>query len=98
MSKKVAQGMAERLTAAAIMRDGEVLERGFKSHYQLRLALDPDDPDPRMTKLGDVDVFLTSAGRFVDRDNAKGVAIAAGQISSMWKTGTRKLLSSDSNW
>lgn len=90
--------MTEKLTAAAIKRNGEVLERGFKSHWQLRAALDPSDPDPRMPKLGDTDGFVTSAGRFVDRDNAKAVAIAAGQISPMWKTGTRKLLSSDINW
>jgi hypothetical protein len=98
MSKRVAQGMAERLTAAAIKRDGNVLERGFKSHYQLRAALDPDDPDPRETKPGDVDGFVTTAGRFVDRDQAKSVALAAGQISKHWERASRPLLSSDINW
>jgi hypothetical protein len=88
----------ERLKSVAILRSEEVLERGFKSHYQLRLAIDPDDPDPRMPKLGDIDGFVTTTDRFVDRDEAKEVAIAAGQIHPSWKSATRKLLSSDVNW
>lgn len=88
----------ERLTAAAIKRDGDVLERGFKSHYQLRSALDPNDPNPREGKPGDVDGFVTTAGRFVDREQAKKVALAAGQISEHWERATRQLLSSDINW
>ncbi|MGY3581376.1 hypothetical protein ACVIGB_000555 [Bradyrhizobium sp. USDA 4341] len=88
----------ERLRAVAILRGDEVIERGFTSHYQLRQAIDPDDPDPRTSKAGDIDGFITSQGRFVDRDEAREVAIAAGQIHSSWKTATRKLLSSDINW
>lgn len=90
--------MSERLKAAAIMRDGNVLERGFKSHYQLRQAIDPDNPDPRMSMLGDIDGFVTSTGRFVDRDEARTVAIASGQIHKSWETAQRALLSSDVNW
>jgi hypothetical protein len=90
--------MSERLKAAAILRDGKVLERGFRSHYQLRQAIDPDDPDPRMGQLGDTDGFITTNGRFVDRDEAREVALAAGQIHPSWKTAARKLLSSDINW
>jgi hypothetical protein len=34
----------------------------------------------------------------VNRDEARDVAIAAGQIHPSWKTTARKLLSSDVNW
>lgn len=92
------QPAGEKLRAAAILRDGTVLERGFKSHYQLRMAIDPNDRDPRNPKPGDTDGFVTTEGRFVDRDEAREVAITAGQIHPSWKTATRKLLSSDINW
>lgn len=88
----------EKLQAAAIVRDGAVLERGFKSHWQLRAALNPDDPDPRIGLPGDVEGFVTTTGRFVDRDEAKTVGLAAGQIGTMWKDAKRALLSSDINW
>lgn len=88
----------ERLRAAAIMREGEVLERGFKSHWQLRAALDPNDPDPRKGRPGDIEGFVTSAGRFVTRTEARSVAISSGQISKMWERAQRQLLSSDINW
>lgn len=90
--------MTERLKAVAILRDGEILERGFKSHYQLRQAIDADALDHRTSNPGDTDGFITTEGRFVDRDEAKDVAIAAGQIHPSWKTAQRKLLSSDINW
>jgi hypothetical protein len=86
----------ERLVAAAIKRDGIVLDRGFKSHWQLRSAL--DDPDPKNGRPGDVDGFVTSTGRFVDRMEAREVGIAAGQINSTWRGAHRDLLSSDINW
>lgn len=90
--------MRERLKAAAILRAGEVLERGFHSHYQLRQTIDPDDPDPRISKPGDVDGFVTTEGRFVDRNEAREVGINAGQLNPQWKTAGRLLLSSDINW
>lgn len=88
----------ERLQAAAILRNGEVLERRLQSHWELRAALDPDNPDPRQGLLGDIDGFVTTAGRFVDRSAARDVAIAAGQIGPMWKSASRPLLSSDIDW
>jgi hypothetical protein len=88
----------ERLRAVAIRRGDEVIDRGFTSHYQLRQAIDPDDPSPQTSKPGDIDGFITSSGRFVNRDEARDVAIAAGQIHPSWKTTARKLLSSDVNW
>lgn len=89
---------AERLTAAAIQRSGEVLHRGFKSHWQLRAALDPNDPDPRHGKPGDIDGFVTSTGRFVTRREARDVGVASGQLHKSWRTAQRDLLSSDINW
>lgn len=88
----------ERLVAAAIMRDGKMLERGFQSHSELRAALNPEMMSPNRHVEGDIDGFVTSAGRFVDRLDARDVAITSGQIGPMWKDATRDLLSSDVNW
>lgn len=87
----------DRLVSVAIMRDGEVI-KGFKSHWQLRLSINPNDPDPRVGDPGDVDGFMTSEGKFVDRDEARIIAMRAGQIHASWATAQRKLLSSDINW
>lgn len=89
--------MTERLTGTAIKRDGEV-KSGFRSHYQLRQSLDPSDPDPRISKPGDIDGFITSTGRLVTRKEARLIAIESGQVSHHWKTATRDILSSDVNW
>lgn len=86
---------SERLMSAAIIRDGKT-ESGSRSHYELRMRLDP--ADAHRSRLTDVEGFMTSTGRFVDREEAKQVAMAAGQISLMWKTATRSLLSSDIDW
>ena len=86
---------AERLRAVAIMRDGKVFDRGFKSHWQLRAALNPELMDHTQTIPGDVDGFITTADRFVDRAEAQEVAFAAGQINSLMR---RPMLSSDISW
>lgn len=88
----------ERLVAVAIERDGVVLNSGFKSHYDLRAAIGPAGADHSKHVEGDVDGFVTSTGRFVDRAGAKAVAIASGQIDEGWKQIRRDLLSSDINW
>lgn len=88
----------ERLVSVAIMRNDEVLDRGMKSHYQLRMALNPDDPNPSLGQIGDIDGFMTSKGRFVDRDEARDVALLSGQIHPSWRTASRDLLSSDVDW
>lgn len=88
----------ERLKAAAIVRNGEVLERGFKSHWELRMALNPGLIDYRQGEPGDVEGFVTTAGRFVDRNEARTVGIAAGQLHDSWRKASRPLLSSDINW
>lgn len=83
---------AERLKCAAIQRDGRVHD-GLRSHYELRRSL--GDASPQTSNLDDVEGFLTSRGRFVTREEAQDVALAAGQISS--RQG-RPLLSSDIHW
>jgi hypothetical protein len=88
--------MTERLTAVAIQRNGETFSQNFKSHYQLRCWL--SDPDPQRSTRGDVDGFLTSTGRFVNRFEAKDIAIQAKQIHDRWRETKRELLSSDINW
>lgn len=57
----------ERLRAVAILRNGAVLERGFKAHWELRAALNPELMDHTQTIPGDIDGFITTANRFVDR-------------------------------
>ncbi|MGX9443899.1 hypothetical protein ACWX0K_15155 [Nitrobacteraceae bacterium UC4446_H13] len=88
----------ERLKEVAILRDGEILHRGCHSHFLLRQVLDPNDPDPRHGNPGDVDGFVTSTGRFVNRQEAKAVAIGCGQLHERWKEAKRDLLSSDIDW
>jgi hypothetical protein len=88
----------ECIVAVAIIRDHEVISRGFRSHYELRQALNPELHDHSIAKPGDVEGFVTSLGRFVNRRDAKGVAIASGQISDRWKTVERDVLSSDIRW
>jgi hypothetical protein len=82
----------ERLKCAAIVRDGKVHD-GLRSHYELRRAM--GDQSPQTSNLNDTEGFLTTTGRFVTREEAQDVAIAAGQIRSAQG---RPLLSSDINW
>lgn len=86
----------ERLVAAALIRDGVVESRGFKSHWKIRAAL--NDADPSRLNFSDEEGFLTSSGRFVDRYDAIAVGVEAGQLHRSWKGAERKLLSSDINW
>lgn len=86
----------ERLVAVAILRDGAVIQRGFKSHWELRAAINPDRTADHTKHIpGDVDGFYTSNCRFVTREEAVSVAVAAGQIG---RPQGRPLLSSDIEW
>lgn len=89
------QAAMERLRCAAITRGGEVLERGFKSHYELRLALtgNGDKREP-----GDIEGFMTTSDRFLTRREAVSVGIACGQLDQSWRGAGRELLSSDISW
>ena len=93
---KTAPENKERLKAAAIIRNGEVIALGFRSHYQIRQALGDDNPQAR--NLNDEEGFMTSHGRFVDRDEAVKVALACGQVGRVWGKYPRELLSSDIDW
>lgn len=84
--------MTEKLTAAALIRDGVTESRGFKEHWRIRAAL--GDPDPYQKNPADDYGFLTSTGRFVSRAEAMKIGAAAGQCQLMG----RELLSSDINW
>jgi hypothetical protein len=81
----------ERLTDVAIIRDGEVYFGG-KSHAQIRAKI--GDDNIYASKPGDVEGFMTSARRFVDRNEAKLIGERAGQCRPMART----LLSSDIDW
>lgn len=85
----------ERLVSVAIQRDGKTHD-GLRSHYELRVAL--GDVNPVSSNLNDVEGFMTSKGRFVDRDEARDIGVAAGQLHESWRKAGRKLLSSDINW
>lgn len=91
-SKPVPKTDVERLNCAAIERDGKIHD-GLRSHYELRQAL--GDTSPQTSNLNDVEGFLTSTGRFVGREEAQDVALAAGQIRALQR---RPLLSSDIDW
>lgn len=82
----------ERLKCCAIERDGKVHD-GLHSHYELRRAL--GDACPEASNMNDVEGFLTTKGRFVGRQEAQDVALAAGQIRALQR---RPLLSSDIDW
>lgn len=84
--------MAEKLVAAALIRNGVTESRGFKEHWRIRAAL--GDADPYLKNSADQYGFLTSEGRFVTRHQAMQIGAAAGQCQLM----RRELLSSDINW
>jgi hypothetical protein len=86
----------ERLTYVGLIRDGITYGGGFDSHYSLRASL--GDPSPNVSRLYDEEGFFTSHGRFVDRETARGIALAAGQIGEQWREAGRRLLSSDVDW
>lgn len=84
-----------RLVECAIRADG-YLHRGFRSHYELRRSMGRADPMHGLP--GDEEGFADSNGEFLSRDQARYVAIAAGQVSSQWSEIRRPLLSSDLRW
>lgn len=89
----------ERLISVAIIRDGQTHSRGFKSHGELRAALGDDDPyNSNINRLDDTEGFLTNTGRFVNRDAARVVGVASGQLDDSWRAVQRPLLSSDIVW
>lgn len=88
MLKNPKHSDAERLIGCAIKRaNGQVTIMRQGSHSQLR-EYKPKDPT-------DLEGFMTSAGRFVDREEAQGIAIKAQQIRGRMQ---RELLSSDIQW
>ena len=81
----------ERLTSVAIIRNGKT-HSGFTSHQELRRSMgDQNSSEPLP---GDQNGFMTSTGRFVDREEAKMVGEESGQTMPQ----QRPLLSSDINW
>lgn len=84
-------GVSERLVSVAIVREGKVHSRGFKSHAELRSALGDAEPYQQIERPWDVEGFLTSTGRFVNRREAVHVANESGQCRGR----VGELLSSD---
>lgn len=84
-------GVTERLVSVAIVREGRVHSRGFKSHAELRAALGDAEPYQQIERPWDVEGFLTSTGRFVNRREAVHVANESGQCRGR----VGELLSSD---
>lgn len=85
----------ERLVACAIQRAG-VWHHGCQSHWELRMALDPANPEEHPS---DVTGFFTSTGRHVTRPEGRDVALACGQLPERWQgMPVRRVLSSDINW
>lgn len=87
----------EKLEAVALIRDGK-MHRQFKAggHWEIRCRL--GDDEPMRSNPADTEGFVTNAGRFVSRDEAREIGIASGQLGRMWRDVSRKLLSSDVDW
>lgn len=80
----------EKLVACAIMHADGTINKGFKSHWELRSSLDYEDAS-RFNR-GDIPGFWTSKDRFVERNEAMNIAFHAGQIRQPQE---REFLSSD---
>lgn len=93
--RRQAASAPPRLVECAIQREG-VQHSGFRSHYELRRNLGWANPEKGQP--GDVEGFVDSTGNFLSREQARYVAIAAGQLSSQWTEVRRPLLSSDLSW
>lgn len=85
----------ERLVSAGIIVSDEP-RGGFKSHSEVRSALNM--PDPYTSRFDESEGFITDKGRFLSRRGAVPVAVAAGQLDVQWLDVRRDLLSSDINW
>ena len=85
--------MVERITGVAVLCRGvpAVLPEPYRHYHVLRVLddLGEDMPGPRDQG------FFTSRGRFLEREPAKAVAIAAGQYRPTVPGGLRELYSED---
>ena len=75
--------MAECIVAAAIKHpDGEIyaLPAPMRHHHIIHMMYDDNGRNGEGGENCDNQGFLTSYGRFVDRDEAGRIAIAAGQL------------------
>lgn len=88
----------ERLTGVAIKREGVIysLPHYYGGHKVMRDNLVAKKLAWMLD--GDIEGFITSTGRFVNRAEAKAVALLAGQLGQQWSGPTREVLSSDINW
>lgn len=80
----------EKLVACAIMHEDGTINKGFRSHWELRSSLNYEDAS-RFNR-GDIPGFWTSKDRFVGRNAAMNIAFHAGQIRQVQQ---REFLSSD---
>ena len=82
----------ECLVSAAIRRDG-LTYAGHRTHADIRHALGNTPSYEHVP--GDIEGFLTSENRFVDRNEAVRIGQQAGQVPPNFG---RELLSSDVKW
>lgn len=91
---RIAMNLTERLVAVALIRAGVLHhEKHEGSHSDIRRRL--GDARPYESFPGDQEGFITSHGRFADRDAAQDVAVKCGQLSAHMG---RRMLSSDVDW
>lgn len=69
----------ESIVAAAIDFDGTVLSIPPPARHGDIIRLRATDPNPPSRRSG-IQGFLTNTGRFVDRCEARDIAIACGQV------------------
>lgn len=86
--------MPEQLSACAIVRDGNIHSYGFRSHAQIRSWLGDTDAYEQKHRPNDIEGFMTSKDRFVNRREGQLIAEESGQCQPM----RRELLSSDILW
>jgi hypothetical protein len=90
--------MTERLAGVAIQRGAQVFSQSpmLGGHKSLRDVVRRSGKE--WLTILDVEGFVTSTGRFVDRYEARSVGVASGQLHQRWSKAQRELLSSDVNW
>jgi len=85
--------MNETIEAAAILQNGKIY-KGFRHHLIIRDIVKELNIKPVTGEQG----FVTNSGRFVEREEALKIALAANQIKIENKIGNKNILFSEEVW
>jgi hypothetical protein len=81
----------ERLVSSAIKHANGAITHGAKTHTEVREKAGYEHVN--FSKYNDIEGFWTSRERFVNRNEAKKIGIASGQVAA-WRAGDNSLLQS----